>query len=268
VRIFVALAALLATSLVASAQPVSQVLSVTNAACWEPGIVAGSLATAFVAGIVPPGTNIGIGLPYPTSLGGVTVTVATPGGKAYLAPILYVGYNNGREQINFQAPWEVTESSDATATITVAAGSKTATVVVPLLESQPGIYVGNQNFAAAFYGAQALTSDNPARAGQMIYVMATGLGPVYYPQVDGVAAPYYGIPYEYMGNFITHGFVTVTIGETTLLIVQPAETLTGTAGIYQVGFEIPAGLATGLYPIQIQLNGAGSNLAMLPIAAQ
>ncbi|MGB7957648.1 MAG: hypothetical protein WCF77_02290 [Minisyncoccia bacterium] len=270
-------ALLAATSFVVNAQPVSTVLSVTNAAAWQSGVVPGSLATVFCAGIVPAGTNLSVNPPYPTSLGGVTITVGTPDGYSYAGMVFYAGYNSGREQVNFQVPWEIALSTSTTATVTVnGPGGKKASAVVPLLKVQPALFAWGANVATAYDGTVLVTSDHPAHPGDIILVLATGIGPVEYPQTDGVAAPYYGMPFEYTGNFITSGSVTASIGDGSIPVweVNQAMTQAGSVGIYSIVLGIPAGFQTmpgRSYPLQIQFKDGGgnesvSNFVALPIA--
>ena len=74
-----------------------------NAASYVPGLVPGSLATVFAAGVLDDSAVVGADrIPLPLSLRGVSITV-----DGIPAPILTVANSNGQEQVNFQAPFEI-----------------------------------------------------------------------------------------------------------------------------------------------------------------
>src|SRR5579862_9749978 len=76
---------------------------VTNGASFQPGLPPnGSIATAFCTGLNVSGVVLAPGIPLPTILAGVTVTV-----RGVPAPLFAVAdLGNGCQQINFQVPQE------------------------------------------------------------------------------------------------------------------------------------------------------------------
>ncbi|MBC8167802.1 MAG: IPT/TIG domain-containing protein, partial [Bryobacteraceae bacterium] len=136
-------------------------ISVVNAASFrqQPGVAAGSFASAFgsFAGAT---TTAAAALPFPTSLGGVTVTV---GGTA--APLQYVSST----QINFLVPAAVTPGLRP---IVVTSGSATLNGNVRVVTAAPGL--STQDTATPPKGAiqnqdaSLNTSANPARRGQLV----------------------------------------------------------------------------------------------------
>jgi uncharacterized protein (TIGR03437 family) len=153
--------------------------SFTNAATGAPGMspcgfvtVTGAGVASGVTGVVAPVSFFGA---YPYSVAGLSITV-----NGNLVPIQAVANDQFGQRANFQAPCELTGSS-ATVVVTLNGGSATVTGV-PVLQVQPGIftYTGPNN---KLYGAVIrevdgtyVTATNPARQGEKVYVVTTGLG--------------------------------------------------------------------------------------------
>src|SRR5262249_3755216 len=111
---------------------------IVNAASFAPGLVAGSLATVFAAGVLD--TPSGVSppqIPLPSTLANIGVTV-----NGTTAPILAVANQNGTEQVNFQVPFEVAGQSSATVVVT-RSGSPSPSATAPLLAVQPAIYTSD-----------------------------------------------------------------------------------------------------------------------------
>ncbi|MCP5120598.1 MAG: hypothetical protein GY953_58135, partial [bacterium] len=116
-------------------EPVFTAQAVGNAATFEPGLVAGSAATVFVAGVMAADGILGADtIPLPAEINGVTVTL-----DGQRAPLYSIASRNGAEQANFQAPFELQGKS--TATMVVARdGVASAPVPVTVLTAQPGVF--------------------------------------------------------------------------------------------------------------------------------
>jgi hypothetical protein len=136
------------TGAAAAAGPV--VKAVVNGASFVGGgVVPGEIATAF-------GTNL-------TSATGINLTSSLPLPTTFLTDSLLVNNKavalfavdnvNGQQQINFQVPWEV--ASGPNAMIAVANGGTTsASISVPVLSAQPGIFnysAGGNTFGAILH---------------------------------------------------------------------------------------------------------------------
>jgi uncharacterized protein (TIGR03437 family) len=152
---------------------------VGNAASFEPGIVAGSLTTLFAPGLRDdPGVASAPGLPLPTALEGVSVTV-----NGAPVPIHSLANANGVEQVTFQPPFDLGGSA---ATVAVSRdGFASASVQVPAPAAQPGVYnvvVHNADYTL-------VTPERPLARGEYAFVYAAGLGPVSNPPPAGAAAP-------------------------------------------------------------------------------
>ena len=134
--------------------------SVVNAASFAGGMVAGSLATVFAAGVRDDaGTSVADRVPLPNVLAGVSVTVA-----GIAAPVYSVSNVNGQEQVNFQVPFAVAGRSTA-AVIVTRDGQASASVDVPVTAVQPGVYTSRWD--AGDCGAQRglYVGDRRASAG-------------------------------------------------------------------------------------------------------
>jgi uncharacterized protein (TIGR03437 family) len=205
--------------------PANAVLSIGD---YTPAIASGSLAGIF-------GQNLAIrpsssaGFPLPEQLAGVAVTA-----NGQPVPLLYVSPT----QINVQIPYEV--SGQVSLQIVTANGTAAITVpVVPLAPSILAITVRNA----------VSTASNPALQSGNVTLYATGLGVAASPVGTGQAAPMAANPMA--------APVQVWLGNTAL---QPsyAGLAPGFAGLNQVNFVVPAGLAAGVYPLRISAGSASS----------
>ena len=158
-----------------------------------------------------------------TTLGGTTVTInGTP------APILYTH----ADQTNVIVPWGVTGT---TANIVVTTGTTTAqTLQVPLAATAPGCF-----FNLAFNQDGTLnTLANPAAAGSVVVIYATGLGVTDPPEQDGVKN----------SSLVLAGAVapvTATIGGKAATVVYAGSTPGGISGLMQVELLVPVGFTNG-----------------------
>jgi uncharacterized protein (TIGR03437 family) len=150
------------------------VFAITNAAVPRAtaGVAPGEIATVYGIGLGPstgivdgPDEN---GL-YPKQLGGVTIEFA-----GVPAALLYVGPN----QINFQAPFTLT--NPATVTIT------TPTSVLPAMQL---LLIGSIGIFGVLNQDGSLNSaSSPAKAGSIVSLYATGMGAPSFPVEDGAVS--------------------------------------------------------------------------------
>ena len=215
--------------------------AVTNSASFMSGMAAGSLVTAFAAGVRDqPGSLVADSLPLPLVLGGVSVTVA-----GIAAPVYSVSNQNGQEQVTFQAPWSVATVSSAPVIIT-RDGNSSAPAGVTASPVQPGVYTG---------GGQAIVvraADYTLRApkGDYVFVYASGLGAVSNTPADGSGAP--SVP------------LAATLADVRVMLgglpcdVQYAGLAPGFVGIYQVNFRIPAAAGAGPQDLVLSVAGVAS----------
>jgi uncharacterized protein (TIGR03437 family) len=224
--------------LLGSLAPPAQITGVHNAATGP--------APAIAPGEVLQLTGIAIG-PRPavsspslttavnatTTLGGTSVTVnGTP------APVLYTQ----ADVTNIVVPFGVTGT---TANIVVTSGTTVSqTMTVPLAATSPGLFP-----AVVFNQDGSLnTAANPAAAGSVVILYATGLGQTDPPGQDGVR----------MGSLVIAeavATVTATVGGQAATVAYAGSAPGQISGIQQVELIVPTGAGTGLVPVVITAGG-------------
>ncbi len=207
---------------------------VVNAASFQPGLVAGSLATIFVAGILDEDAVLAAErLPLPPSLGGVSVTVG-----GFPAALRAVANRGGQEQINFLVPAEIAGQTSVEVIVRRGAAASAA-VTVAVLEAQPAIYTLDGRRAVAVHNADysLVQPDRPLQAGEYAFVYASGLGP---------------------------GAVRLTLGGT-LCEVQYSGPAPGFPGVYQVNFLAPPGAGSGEADLVLSVGQASSPPVTVPV---
>ena len=224
--------------------------TVVNGASFlaDAGVSPGMVAVLFgsnladIAAAAPPGT-------LPTLLRNTQVLV-----NGVAAPLFYVSPT----QINFQVPLEI---SGSTAHLVVESnGVQGPTTAVGLTTETPGIFTIPETGTGAVLNEDSTlnSAGNPARAGLVILIFATGLGTVS-PQVPA-------------GQPASTSPLSETVTTPAVLIEGiPAEVsysglAPGTVGVYQINARIPAGVsANASVPVQIQMGAAASNVVTVAV---
>lgn len=219
---------------------------VTNAGNFASKVSPGALASIFGAGFGNLTQQGDLGLitnALPTVLGGVGVTV-----NGTAAPLLFVSPN----QINFQIPWKTTANSAGNAVVSVLVNGGSVTVAqVPLQTAAPGLFT---NGAAAIVQNQDFNvndSGHPAAAGSTIVAYLTGSGPVSPAMVDGTPTP--NAP---LTNITSSKSAKIGSSDA---VVSFAGLTPGFIGLVQFNIVVPAGLASGTYPLTVTIDGQTSN---------
>jgi uncharacterized protein (TIGR03437 family) len=226
--------------------PAISASGIVNAASFAAATSPGALASIF-------GTNFGAviasasSVPFPTTLGVVSVSV---GGRP--APVFYISPT----QINFQIPWE-TQVGNAGVTVTVNNVTSSAGTVA-VKSAAPGLFTQGDGDAIVQNSDYSLnTSSNPASAGSAIIAYLTGSGPVNQSVADGAVSP--SSPLVQATSP-----VSATIGTQTAQVLF-AGLAPGLVGVFQVNVAVPAGTATGSYPLTITVGTQASNSATINV---
>jgi uncharacterized protein (TIGR03437 family) len=214
-------------------------------AAGEP-LAAGSLVSLFGSDFAASSASASA-IPLPNQLGGVTVTIA-----GFPARLLFVGPS----QINLQVPWEVT-GSEADIIVTPQSGTALPPFHASIGPVSPGIftfqYGQGQAIATDFQqgsiagptGSIPGLTVHPAKVGDVLVILATGLGSVSPAVADGAAA----------GAVLRN----TTVKPQVLIGGVPAPLLfSGLSpqfvGVYQINVTVPQ-VAAGVVPLQLSMGG-------------
>ncbi|HEX6986925.1 MAG TPA: PQQ-dependent sugar dehydrogenase, partial [Planctomycetaceae bacterium] len=142
-----------------SAAPRLTAAGIVNAASFAAGLVPGSLATIFAAGILD-------------TPGALSVTI-----DGISAPILAVANRNGQEQANILVPAEL-EGRTTAQVVATRDGHASAPVTVAVFDRQPGVFTADGSTAVVVHNADysLVTADRPLVPGEYAFLYATGLG--------------------------------------------------------------------------------------------
>ncbi len=241
----------------------------SGAAFVDPtGIVNTASSAPFTAGISPGefitlynGVNLSAttqcwtaGPPFPTTLGNVQVMI-----DGIAAPIYCVG-----PQMTVIVPFEVSTSLIATIQV-INNNVNSNTVTAWVYPTAPGVFSipsGGLGLAAAEHGNYSLiTTSNPAQPGETVAVYLSGLGNVF--PVNGVALSDGAAAGPKGDNVVANIEVDVAgFGSTSI----PYAGLTpGTAGLYQINFQVPTNAPAGSDVLAIVGPNAFSAQALLPV---
>lgn len=187
----------------------------------------------------------------PVSLNGTSITVG--GADAYVLQAVRVPTFVPTDYLVVQVPGGVAAGDQPVVVKnSAAAGSPGIVKVAPIA---PGLYFDSEGgIAFRLSDYTLIRANNPARAGDVIAVVSTGLGQTTPALTAGRPAP----PNADAQN------TTATIGG------QAATVLVSTAipdriGYYWTAIRVPAGAGTGMVPVQITVGGVDSNSVMIPI---
>jgi uncharacterized protein (TIGR03437 family) len=233
----------LGLSVALQAPTMSSSLSTTGVFLNPQGVVNAGSSAPFTAGLAPgelltlygvnlaSGTQVASGIPFPTTLGNVQVTI-----NGIPAPLYYVTAT----QLSAIVPYGVTGSIAKVQVFNNNVASNSVTALIA--KTAPGVLTQLQNGLG--YGdvvhsdGTLVNANNPAQIGETVSVYLTGLGAVSPTIADGAA----GLPYPYAttpaGTITAYiGGVQATVGYSGLA--------PGLAGLYQINLTVPAGLTAG-----------------------
>ncbi|HWB84077.1 MAG TPA: hypothetical protein VG675_08055 [Bryobacteraceae bacterium] len=225
---------------------------VGNAAGSTPqsAVAPGSIISIFGANLAN-STAVGPTSPMVQTLGGATVQVGDR-----MLPLYFVSST----QINAQLPPDLPSGPQ---TLTVSPDGKTQVRAdFTVAADAPGVFgqlIGGQIFALALHeDGSAVTTDSPARRGELLTLYGTGFGASNPGRPEGVAIP--SSP-----AFRIVDPVDVQVGSATL---QPQNSfaMPGSVGLDIVQFRLSDGAPTAQNaPLQVSVNGQLSNTVLLPV---
>jgi len=225
-------------------------IGVVNAASYQPitaSLAPGEVISLFGTGLSSTTTSVEGGQVFPTTLGGVSVTIDN-----LPCPIYYVSPT----QLSVIVPYAVASNQTALANIQVTNNEVKSNVVqMYLSDSEPGAFSQTQNgigFAAALHAATntLITAGDPAQASEYISLYLTGLGnvtPIITDGALGPSNPLSMVDLNGAGNlsvFFNDYGTNGTVGNQG--IIQYAGLAPGLAGLYQINVQVPSdGLSDG-----------------------
>ena len=214
-------------------------------------LVPGGIISLFGLNMAPPGTlAFASAIPLEQSLAQTSVRIGNVN-----APLYFVS----PQQINAQLPFEAVPGETVTVVLN-AGGGLAAPQQYQIAPAQPGIFSAAGNAAVLDEQSRLITSQNPARIGQTIQIIAGGLGITNPAVASGAGSPF---------GSSTQIPVAVTI-EGVPATVLSQELVPGLVGLYQVKAIVPAGVTPGnAVPLVITQNGIPSNPDLpvtLPVA--
>ncbi len=241
-------------------------LSIFNAASYAPitnSVAPGEFVTIFGVGLSAAAQGAQ-SLPLSTTLGNTQVTV-----NGRLAPLDFVSPT----QINLLVPFETTESL---ATFQVKNnGAPSNQVTVYTSPTAPGVFtfssLGGVTYPAGVGPAAVthldyslVTSDNPAAAGETLVLYLTGLGAVT-PKVDNGAAGPANPPS--VANEYKSASIGIDIFDSKGVDSNATVSFAGLApyfaGLYQINFVVPSGVASGEAYLNVSTGEAYTSEAKL-----
>jgi uncharacterized protein (TIGR03437 family) len=216
---------------------------VVNAASYEPGLVPGSIATVFGAGLDAATGVLQSGSPLGTALLGTTVRV-----NGVAAPLYAVARANGLDQVVFQVPYE-TPAGGKVQVVVTNNGVESAPIGVDVLPAQPAVFTSDGVHAAG----------SPVAPGNVAVLWITGLGAVDNWPGDGVLAPI--VP---LARTVSTPQVTIAGRDT---VVEYSGLAPLFAGLYQVNTRLPAGVPPGNQDVVVTLAGRSSQPVKITVTA-
>jgi uncharacterized protein (TIGR03437 family) len=205
------------------------VVNAGSSAPFTAGLAPGELLTLYGANLAS-GLQVASGIPFPTTLGNVQVTV-----NSVPAPLYYVSPT----QLSAIVPYGLTGTIAKVQVFNNNVASNTVTAFVA--KTAPGVLTQSQNGLGdgdvVHQDGSLVNAKNPAQIGETVSVYLTGLGAVSPTIADGAAGPTTPLA-NATGTIAAYiSGMPATVGYSGL-----APQL---AGLYQINLTIPAGLTAG-----------------------
>ena len=240
---------------------------VVNSASYLPGAVApGELITLFAPAIgpaQPSGYQLDANGLVATSLGGIRVLF-----DGAAAPLLYVGPNqintivpsNPASTQQVQVVVEKNGNSGPAQTIELAGVSPGFVVVAPGIFSATASGIGQ---AAAFNNQDGTVNGaaHPAAVGSVVGMYVTGLGATGQTVPAGTITSPSSLP-------MNTGTIEVFVGGVSAKVLYAGAAPYSVAGVSQVNFVVPAGVASGNQPVFVSAGHVESSQSGVSITVQ
>jgi len=230
------------------------ITSAVNGASFKSGIGPGTWIS--IIGINFTNTTTGVSAPFLTSLHGVSAQLSGVGG-AYSLLMYYISPT----QINAFVPLEVAQSLFGNScSVAVTTSNGTTSLTTQCQSLAPALFnYGTQHYASATHIdgtiVGVIPGTLPAQSGSIITLWGTGFGQTT-PPTSTTSVNYSGTG----GVLASPVVVLVNNTPSTLLYAG----MVG-VGLYQFNIQLPDGLATGDYPVTVQINGLTTDQVMLPV---
>jgi len=219
----------------------------------------GTIAQVYGSALAPKSVNTGV-LPLPTTFNNTFALVG-----AQQAPL----YSLSNGQIDIQIPNELSANQQIPILLSVN-NALTLPVMLDVVPATPGVLSANdgptppsvQNGAhiiaqhAADYSL--VSSSHPAKPGEYLVMYLVGMGATDPAVASGTQTP--ASPLAKVTNQ-----PTVTVGSQAATVAFAGLT-PGFVGLYQINFQVPASVASGVVEVDVTQNGVAANPTLLPVA--
>jgi len=213
-------------------------------------VAPGSLISIFGANLASD-LAIGPANPLEQTLGGVTVR-----GDDTFLPLIFVSPS----QINAQLPAAMSEGAHKI--VVRWEGKPETTAQITVARNAPGLFGGappDQFGSFLRPSGQAVTADDPARAGEVVGLLGTGLGPYVLQPLDGFL-------FNEADGYALKDDVAVIVNDLTIKPLYAGRS--GAAvGVDVVRFQVPATPPDSTFvSVKVRINGQDSNTVRLPVS--
>jgi uncharacterized protein (TIGR03437 family) len=228
---------------------------VADAASYKTTLVPGSYAAIFGSGL----SNVAEDIfayqcatgpcVYPLSFDNVSVSFNS-GGATYPGYPYFVSPG----QVNLVVPWELEGQTSAQVKLSIDQDLYSNVITVPIANYAPAFLQSCGAACALDTSYNLITTSNPAKRGQYVFLFANSLGPVTNPPGDGVPASSSPLSKTTTTPVVTIGGAVVPAAD-----VQFSGLAPGFQALYQINVIVPTTATTGsAVPISLQIGGATS----------
>ncbi|HZL57912.1 MAG TPA: IPT/TIG domain-containing protein, partial [Bryobacteraceae bacterium] len=222
----------------------------------KPGVTAIVNAGSYAGGAVAPGEMVAI---YGQNLGPANLVTATFTGSGNMNTQLYgtqVTFNGIAAPLVYASagaiaaivPYEISGASSASVVVSYN-GQVAAAQTIPLVDAFPGLFsidASGRGPGAILNADYSLNADaNPAAAGSVVIIYATGGGQTNPPSSSGNIT---------IAAMALAGDVSVTVGGQPAQVLYAGNAGGEVAGVTQINLQLPAGV-TGTVPVTVTVGG-------------